>query len=165
MNRAERRTYYRQENVAAWQAGPEPPAVYWRQLDLSPIIFSDWKRHFKHEKVSAVVPKIGDRAALVEMQLSDEQAQACSGITGAPSRAGPVYQRQSALQCLLAGLGVKLDGVSIVMLLQADPAVFRPGFVVGASLSPESSESSISLIRLSWKTYLVFSCDSKSKAF
>ena len=80
MTRAERRTYW-QEHVAAWQAGSESQAAYCRRLGLSPMSFSQWKRRFEREQVSAVVPEARERAALVEVQLSDEQPHACAGIT------------------------------------------------------------------------------------
>jgi len=80
MTRAERRTYW-QEHVTAWQAGSESQAAYCRRLGLSAMSFSQWKRRFEREQISAVVPEAGERAALVEVQLADEHTQASAGIT------------------------------------------------------------------------------------
>ena len=80
MTRAERRTYW-QDHVAPWQAGAESQAAYCRRLGLSPVSFSQWKRRFEREQVSAVVPQASERAALVEVQRSDEHPQESAGIT------------------------------------------------------------------------------------
>ena len=44
--------------------------------------FSQWKRRFEPEQVSAAVPEASERAALIEVQLADEeQTRAPAGIT------------------------------------------------------------------------------------
>lgn len=80
MTRSERRTYWH-EHVAAWQAGSESQAAYCRRLGLSPMSFSQWKRRFEREQVSAVVPQASQRTALVEVQLAEEGRAESAGIT------------------------------------------------------------------------------------